>query len=180
MADVKLWRYSLPSIKGSGWAIFVLGSDGYFSSISDFGNYAYLWAHHGKKDFREFLLDVENHWDYFVNKLSPGREYDGEATKKAIHTRLHEMMENGEITIAEVEEEAELLELEYDIEDSVEAFHQWASKQEKIDEYEAHALYEEKHPYMVERFVKEAMVRLVPLLKKDLECSTSSTEKKGG
>ena len=43
-----LKRYSLPSIKGEGYAEIVLDtSDGYFSTISDFGNYCYHWHNHG-------------------------------------------------------------------------------------------------------------------------------------
>lgn len=167
MSDVQLWRYTLPSIKGSGWAIFVLGSDGYFSSVSDFGRYAFMWGAHGCKDFREFLFGAEKDPDYFIGKLSPGEEYDGVATKKAILDRLLEMKKNGDLDRKAYVAEVNALK-DYDIENySGEGFREWVGHSDtKIrDSYELSCT---RHPRNVERFVKEAMVRLIPLLKADL------------
>lgn len=63
MSNATLRRYALPSVKGEGWAIIVIGSDGYFSTVSDWGNYAYLWTHPGC-EFRHFLagLDADYFW----------------------------------------------------------------------------------------------------------------------
>ena len=118
MSEVKLWRYALPSIRGSGWAIFVLGSDGYFSAISDFGNYAYFWRAPGTEDFREFFLRVEWESDYFIQKLSPGPEYDGEETMKEIERALHDLMDRGNIDAHQLEREREALHNDYSIESS--------------------------------------------------------------
>jgi hypothetical protein len=82
MSAVTLWRYSLPSVRHEGWATIVLGSDGYFSTVSDYGNYAYRWTHHGYNDFRQFFLHVEP--DYFVGKIAPERRYSGERTHRRI------------------------------------------------------------------------------------------------
>lgn len=83
MTAVTLRRYVLPSVQGQGWAIVVLGSDGYFSAVSDYGNYAYIWSAHGCADFREFAADLEKDPHYAVGKLWPHpHEYDGEATFK--------------------------------------------------------------------------------------------------
>lgn len=66
-----VWQYDLPSEEGSGWGTFLLRSDGYFSCVTDYGNYAFRWLHHGEADFRLFWL--KNRWDwpdYTVSKLT--------------------------------------------------------------------------------------------------------------
>ena len=75
MSDVILRRYHFSSIQGEGWATFVIGSDGYFSAVSDYGNYSYYWPHHGCTDFRQFLVRAPRDWDYFAKKLNPMRGY---------------------------------------------------------------------------------------------------------
>lgn len=85
---VHLWRYVIapaPDRTDMG-GIVVMGSDGYFSSCSDFGNYAFMWRHHGEQDFRNFVLRCERDADYFINKLHYGvpRVYDCDASKKAV------------------------------------------------------------------------------------------------
>lgn len=63
--ETKLWRYVVPSAKCEGWGIFVIGSDGFFSAVSDYGNYAYTWSSFGSGDFRDFV----------VNCLAPDAHY---------------------------------------------------------------------------------------------------------
>lgn len=82
MSDVKLYRYVLPSVKGEGWAVVVMGSDGYFSTVSDYGNYAYWWSHHGTDDFRKFMLTADA--DYVRRKLNPEMVLDSRETEKAL------------------------------------------------------------------------------------------------
>lgn len=169
MSNIQLWRYSLPSVNHSGWAIFVLGSDGYFSAVSDFGNYAFLWRAHGCSDFREFLLRAERDSDYFIGKLSPGEVYDGDETMKEIKKGLQEALESKEITREAMEQELRTIEDEYCIESDEEAFNVWASETKLLDPHTVYGFRCERHPSDVQRFVKEAMVRLQPLLVADLE-----------
>lgn len=69
MNETKFWKYYVPSVDGiSGWGIFILDSTGYFSCVTDYGNYAYNWTHHGMDDFREFFIH-DSSFDYFCNKL---------------------------------------------------------------------------------------------------------------
>lgn len=69
MSETKIWKYYVPSINGiEGWGIFILDSTGYFSCVTDYGNYAFNWTHHGEKDFREFFTR-DTCFDYHVNKL---------------------------------------------------------------------------------------------------------------
>jgi hypothetical protein len=69
----------------SGWAIIVIDtSNGFFATISDYGNYSYLWRDPGG-DFRQFLTELEA--DYFHRKIMldhNAKVYDGVGTLKAV------------------------------------------------------------------------------------------------
>lgn len=84
--DITYWRYELPSIDGEGWGIFILDSTGCFSCVTDYGNYAFKWTHHGMDDFRKFF--DRNSYDYILSKLHLGagksKELDIEATAENI------------------------------------------------------------------------------------------------
>lgn len=84
MSDVKLWRYYLPSINGEGWAEIVLGSNGFFAAVSDFGDYAFAWRHHGYKDFREFIVRISDDWGYAASKISRADAYQSNETLRAV------------------------------------------------------------------------------------------------
>ena len=92
-----LHRYNLPSVKGEGWAIIVIDTNGgYFSTVSDWGNYAYVWSSPGG-EFRKFLAGLNA--DYLQKKLMHGRRdatvYDCDATKEAVNDALKELKEDG-------------------------------------------------------------------------------------
>jgi len=88
--DARLWRYVFSNDRKtlSGWSIFVLGSDGYFSAVSDYGAYVYLFTHHGRDDFREFFAHGIGA-DYLLSKIA-SRVYDGESTLAAVRERICE------------------------------------------------------------------------------------------
>lgn len=67
-----LKRYELPSEgSGEGWGVIVIDTDcGFFATVSDFGNYAYLWSSTGC-EFRKFLIGLDA--DYTCKKLLHGR-----------------------------------------------------------------------------------------------------------
>jgi len=108
-------RYSLKNEGHSGWAIILIDTDiGFFSTVSDYGNYAYLWSAPGT-EFRRFLLEVEP--DYLLSKLLHGRAdrlkiFDGDATKKEILKYIEENEQLGarEKNRQKYEREKELLE----------------------------------------------------------------------
>jgi len=79
--EVKLYRYYLPSEKCEGWAEIVVGSNGFFAAVSDYGNYSFRWTSFGDRDFRDFLLRLDG--DYVRSKLDPSTVFDAEATEKA-------------------------------------------------------------------------------------------------
>lgn len=80
-----LKRYDLPSIKSEGWAIIVIDTSiGFFSAVSDWGAYAYVWSTPGC-EFRKFLARLDEH--YLHSKLMVGRgdrrEYDEDLARRA-------------------------------------------------------------------------------------------------
>ena len=83
-----LWQYRIPSENGEGWAIAVLGSDGFFGVVSDYGNYAYLWSSTGMRDFRDFFCGIDG--DYVRGKLDPSTHFDSEKTQANVRKHLEE------------------------------------------------------------------------------------------
>ena len=90
--SVKIWRYRIPSDEHrEGWGLLILDSTGFFSAVSDYGNYAYWWNAHGRNDFREFVIGLEGSWDYAATKLGTREQnhvFDPEATEREIKREL--------------------------------------------------------------------------------------------
>jgi len=73
-----LKEYYFPSLKGEGWGKFVIDDTGYFSVVSDYGNYAFQWSAFGD-NFKEFLTRLDS--SYLMGKLEGScRWFDREAT----------------------------------------------------------------------------------------------------
>jgi hypothetical protein len=85
--------YSIPSERsGEGWALIVVNTDnGFFATVSDWGNYAYIWSSPGC-EFRKFLMGLNP--DYLCSKLMHGRkdarEYDSDAIRLEVMKELDE------------------------------------------------------------------------------------------
>lgn len=171
-----LHTYKLDSVRGEGWAWIVISSTGYFSAVSDLGNYAFFWTHHGCKDFRQFLYNAHKNWDYFCSKLSYGpgnknKEYDGAATYQLIkeHILSERKYSSGqgrydkEFARKEwdlLHEDCERVETEGD-------WDHWMRSTEIQDAWEFHC---ERWPGGLERFCKETLRRLTEEhLHKELE-----------
>ncbi|MFN0221458.1 MULTISPECIES: hypothetical protein [Paenibacillus] len=109
--DVKFWRYSIPSIDGQGWGIFLLDSTGMFAAVSDYGNYAYFWPlkNTGYNDFREFFGEADGY--YLMGKVAPSRkrEYQGDRTEQSIRETILRMRRDDALTEADARMEWELL-----------------------------------------------------------------------
>ena len=82
--------YKIPSEPShGGWAKFIIDDDGYFSVVSDYGNYAFHWTAFGD-NFREFLLDISP--DYLMGKLSNGKmSFDLEASQARLYEVIKEL-----------------------------------------------------------------------------------------
>lgn len=91
--DATLKRYELKPEKQLGeWAIIVIDTArGFFSAVSDHGNYSYLWTHPGM-EFRKFLVQCD--LDYVYGKLTHAqRVFDPDASVEAAREALKEIRE---------------------------------------------------------------------------------------
>ena len=101
--------YNIPNDKaGEGYAfIFIETELGLFSTVSDWGNYGYIWNAPGM-EFREFLLRINT--DYLFGKLMCGQKdhktFDSDATRK----KILEAIDQAAFSETERQEEKEALE----------------------------------------------------------------------
>ena len=80
----KLMLYTLRGDKGVWLGTVILTQDGFFMSLTDYGNFAYRWVI-GMYDFRYFILSIDE--DYFERKMVEGCPLmmKGQAVKKQAH-----------------------------------------------------------------------------------------------
>jgi hypothetical protein len=169
---VTLRRYSLPNVKGEGWAIFVIGSDGYFSVVSDYGDYAYLWTHAGE-EFRRALIRMD--WDYASRKLAHGRpkEYQQRRTLANVKDCILRYRRDGSWTAEKAREEWDLLRTyndlahEFDLAD-------WIRDGTSIEDASELPVYDT--PAQVVAFCKVVLPRFQALLRAELEVETPKAE----
>lgn len=82
-APVTLRRYHFPNLNGEGWGTFVLGSDGFFSAVSDYGNYATRWTATGG-DLRRWLARGLD-WQYLARNVAMHKlTFDPRQTYEAV------------------------------------------------------------------------------------------------
>jgi hypothetical protein len=72
MEKIKSKSYTLRGENGEWLGQIVLTSDGFFASVTDYGNLSFAWRSYGK-DFREFLCSLNT--TYFGSKLYTGMAY---------------------------------------------------------------------------------------------------------
>lgn len=166
VAAVRLWRYTLPPEKYEGWATIVLGSDGFFAAVTDFGNYAYRWMHHGCSDFREFVVGLVGSDDYLLGKIARHEyRFDGEATGRGIRQHICETRRCGSFTKEKAREEWDLVD-RCDIEGGGEiAYHEWYLNTDIQDAYEYRS---ESYSWDARNFASKIMPRLAAILKAEL------------
>lgn len=105
---MKVWHYKIQSTgAGEGWAHVMIREDGFFATVSDYGNYAYWWTATGKKDVREFFLRAEDDWHYFAKKLRPDTQLDQEASFDRVLQDIREERRRGDLTKEEARERYE-------------------------------------------------------------------------
>lgn len=161
MNDPKFWRYDIPSRRPlGGWGVFVIDSTGYFSCVTDWGNYAYYWTHHGCRDFREFLVDLDP--SYLCGKLGR-REYSEDKTKKLIREDILAQRKSHSLSKEEARKEWALLE-EHDFE-TPSGFGAWVEATSLSDAWE---LAGSDFPYDLRMFATDLYPRFVAALKEDL------------
>jgi hypothetical protein len=164
-AEVKVWRYSFPSIKGEGWAIFFLDETGCFAALSDYGDWSYRWNQRGLPEettFRHFLLQCAD--DYILGKIAPKQEYDDEGSVVAVKETIIGMRREGQLTKDEAREEWDSIET-YENFYSEFNFWDWA-KTTSLSEVSE--LYTQKYSEQARAFLKHCMPRLREAIKNDL------------
>lgn len=167
---LQIWRYRVPGDPKGGdtGGIVVICSDGYFSTVSDYGNYSFFWGSAGPC-FRTFLLRCTESPDYFINKLHHGdKVLDTEAAVKAAKTYILRARRDRDIKSYEAREAIDELEFV----DSLSAMEHWHNNwytKLPYDSYEiTHGLFPMRYPSDVVQFVTKIMPRLAEMIKKEL------------
>lgn len=151
----RLRRYDLPSIDGlEGWATIVLGADGFFAAVSDYGNYAFWWSHFGDGDFREFMIRRPLDPGYVLSKISR-EEFDLYATVAAVREHIKGLPED----------EAERETINVDDLESDGDFSGWC-RETGIDD--AHEFICESYPANARAFAEKTLTRLAEVLRAEM------------
>ncbi len=165
-----LRRYTLePDKKYGTWAIIVIDTKiGYFSVVSDYGNYAFRWTHPGG-EFRKFLAGLEP--DYVYSKLThTQRMFDLEGSRDAVLKAFTEIRE------AQTRPES-WVDREYDDFESVHSeseFMMWVSNTEMEDPHEFFRTKKEPDCW---RFVRHLFSRFQLMLREELQKETNEAKK---
>ncbi|WP_426751753.1 hypothetical protein [Myxococcus sp. Y35] len=103
MAEPTVYQYRLRTPKGAWLADVILRSDGFFATVSDWGNYAFRWTSPGRP-FREFVAGLETSPDYVCSKLEKRDWWDARATLKSIREHIIEYRRDGSYSKEEAKE----------------------------------------------------------------------------
>jgi hypothetical protein len=174
MTAPTLRRYRLTlDERGFGWAIVVIGDDGYFSSVSDFGNYAYGWWHHGRESFRHFLIELTDDPGYTYRKLrgALADPYDDERTLRAVKDFILEERRSGNWTKERARKEWDLVEY-YGL-GTDHDFVRWADETTIDDAWEFGCT---KPDAQLWAFCTRVMPKLAEVLRAELEAEAASAE----
>jgi hypothetical protein len=146
---------------GCGWAIFVLGSDGFFAAVSDYGNYAFKWSAMGC-EWRQFFSRCDRSPDYYMSKLGQGaNEYDGDRTLASVKRRILRDRRGGSIDADRAREEWDLLDRHSGL-FSREDYALWY-QETRIDTAYELAVYD--YPPMLRAFCEKALPKLAAMLR---------------
>jgi hypothetical protein len=179
MAELRIWRYYLPNENGQGWAEIVLSSGGFFAAVSDYGNYAFAWRHHGEPDFRIFVANIAADPSYVAGKLGPcsGRPYpvDYEVTVKAIREEILQKRRNARLTKEQARHE-------WDLSDTLESescdfgLADWHRETSISD---ASELVHRRPPANLRAFCERTMPRLAEVLRAELQAEKAAAGEAG-
>lgn len=139
-----------------------------FTAVTDYGNCAYKWTHHGCSDFREFIAKLETgrQNDCYIKKLFGCKDiFDSERTIKDIKKHILENYRDGTYSKTEAREEWELIK-EYEDGMTNVGFGMWYERTNISDAYEF-AVYD--YSTNVKAFGSELLPRLAEVLKHDIE-----------
>ncbi len=168
---MKLFNYWLPNdpnLPGQGWARIIVSDTGYFSTVSDYGNYGFFWSHHGYQDFRQFLVNAHKSWDYFAGKFSmdTGKRYDKEKTYRSVKDHILQCRKGGLMTKEEAHFEWWLLHEDCSKVEGLMEFGDWIRRTRISDAWEHQR---ESYSTNLEAFCKRTLKRLSDILEVDLK-----------
>ena len=162
---VKLWRYTIPSVEREGWAIVVIGSDGFCSAVSDWGNYSFRWTATGCADFRDFVLRAQSSPAYWINKLGGDDVYDAAATEAEVKDYIEDPDSFGSTKSAKARRAREIELLQDSDLRRPEGFDRWLEQTGLDDAWEYRR--EKPDPHAT-AFVTRAMPRICALIQAEL------------
>lgn len=177
-----LKRYVLRPTKEQGfeWAHIVLGSDGYFSAVSDYGNYAYLWNHHGCVDFREFLADPKVDVHYFGKKLAPNSDrFSEERTVRYVRERIIDLRKQKLIGRETARTEWEIIDEHLRSNGQVLGLHDWMEDTELGKWLEIYDISQSEPDPEVVAFCSRILPRLAELLRAELAAERQPLQQEG-
>ncbi|MCC2473549.1 hypothetical protein LKL98_21245 [Bacillus pacificus] len=167
MAQTASFRYTVPSVDGEGWGVFLLDQSGVFTAVTDFGNFAHWFSLRENESIGEFLLSRRP--DQILCKIANEDVVDIKETIKYIKENLLNDRREGRFTEAYARAEWKLIEeLQEDLEEYSNdvAFQYWYDKTHiQFDE----GFYQYKYPNAAVRFSNETFVRFQEKLKEDLK-----------
>jgi hypothetical protein len=160
-----------PVRKGQWLGRVVIMDDGYFSAVSEYGNYAFWWGAAGDC-FRRFLCQIDP--DYLCNKLG-SREYDGAETEKAIKRHIRELRRRLTLSRDEARDEMAILERHEDLLESLDGFHEWIRESKLEDTYE---LARHDFPVSLKAFSERLLPALKAMLRAEIEAEAPAVAPK--
>jgi len=96
-------KYDIRLVNSSSWAKITLSEeDGSVGIISDYGNWSYLWSHHGCASLKHFLIEIDS-W-YAWNKLSGKTEFNHDDTVDNLKSILCERVAEGSMEVSKMTE----------------------------------------------------------------------------
>ena len=161
---ITVWRYIIRGINGEGWGYLLLASDGYFSAVSDYGNYAFRWTAIGEgRDFRDFLAHIGT--DYLISKIAPEKRYDGGLTEKHVRQLIDEQVASGLLAEQDKKRELDLLRQQSGLENEFH-FYEWMNRTDLVFEYQD--IFETSHNGDAFNFCNKLFPRFAAVLRAEL------------
>ncbi|TQF14223.1 hypothetical protein FJV41_19840 [Myxococcus llanfairpwllgwyngyllgogerychwyrndrobwllllantysiliogogogochensis] len=181
MRELTVWQYRLLTPEGSWLADVILRSDGYFSTVSDYGNYAFRWTAPGMP-FRDFVVRIGGRDDrsYVCSKLGTSDWWDGAATLKGIREHIIEYRRRWGWTKERAAEEWEKLGLalgyydgrdaRHEVEMEEYQFHDWL-RETRIDDASEFASLD--YEPQLRAFCREVMPALAAAIRAQLQAESA-------
>ncbi|WP_426730191.1 hypothetical protein [Myxococcus faecalis] len=186
MSAPTVWQYRLRTSTGAWLADVILREDGFFATVSDWGNYAFRWTSPGMP-FREFVARLASSPDYVSGKLESRDWYDGEGTLKRIREHILTSRREGSWTKEEAANEWRVLAESLDTRDGsvprgawdidLEQFSRWYHAT-SIGDASGFARYD--YPPDVRSFAREVMPALAVAIRAELAAEQQAQAAQAG